>query len=325
MKVPEWVNIAGAGWGTYNSAKRKDLRNEKSSEGQQGDAAAASDDEFASLCSDGLVKKRDSYAPKSGDGKSSEKTQQQRNGALLAFTRTWDLELLKRRNGLSSQPDGEPKKASGEKSGDSNATGKASPASNNDKETSGSSIIKRFQEASSFSYDHSVRVGTLAGDLARKMESAARRFPEGTLSKFYNDLGKFHDIGKYSIPYEILEKPGGLTPEETKLVRNHPIVGEGMLKGNEEFRNLLPAVRHHHERWDGNGYPDKLKGTNIPLEARIISIADSYDAMISDRPYRKGRSSSEAIDELKRCAGTQFDPRLVGLFSQMINEQSSAG
>jgi HD-GYP domain-containing protein (c-di-GMP phosphodiesterase class II) len=187
---------------------------------------------------------------------------------------------------------------------------------------SSESIIDRFKKSSNFSYEHSMRVGEMAGKLAQKLSPSlgGGKGAAGNVESYYTDLGKFHDIGKYSIPFEILEKPGRLTPDELNVVKGHPVVGENMLKQNSDFNDLLSAVRHHHERWDGAGYPDGLKGEQIPLEARIISVVDSYDAITSDRPYRKGTTPDKALAELKRCAGSQFDPAIVTMFSDMVNE-----
>jgi HD-GYP domain-containing protein (c-di-GMP phosphodiesterase class II) len=181
--------------------------------------------------------------------------------------------------------------------------------------------IERFKTSSVIYYEHSARVAALAGRLAdRTCPVGGTGVTRDEIVLFYHHLGQYHDIGKYAIPFEILEKPGRLTAEETKVVRIHPELGEQMLSQNEDFEPLLPAVRHHHERWDGRGYPDGLAGEAIPLEARIISIVDAYDAIISDRPYRKGSSPQKALEEIRRCAGTQFDPSLANHFLSMMLE-----
>jgi len=119
-----------------------------------------------------------------------------------------------------------------------------------------------------------------------------------------------HDIGKIGIRGSILCKPGALDEHECSEIRNHPSIG-GRIVRTLYGLNLEPMVRHHHERFDGKGYPSGLKGEAIPMEARIILIADTFDAMTSDRPYRRSRSTADALDELQCHAGTQFDPRLV--------------
>jgi len=133
-----------------------------------------------------------------------------------------------------------------------------------------------------------------------------------------------HDIGKVGIPDSILSKQGPLTDEEWEPVKVHPKLGVEILRHIIDLVNCLPAILHHHERYDGKGYPSGLKGNNIPLEGRILAVADAYDAMTSPRPYREQLSSQQAINELKRCAGTQFDPELVDVFSKLIESTPSA-
>ncbi len=120
-----------------------------------------------------------------------------------------------------------------------------------------------------------------------------------------------HDVGKLGIPMEILAKPGPLTPQEYEQVKRHPVAGARVLEMNPSLRLLIPIVRHHHEFFDGRGYPDGISGHQIPIEARIVSVADAVEAMASDRPYRKARSAQVIIDELNKCSGTQFDPQIV--------------
>jgi response regulator RpfG family c-di-GMP phosphodiesterase len=124
----------------------------------------------------------------------------------------------------------------------------------------------------------------------------------------------FHDVGKLAIPDAILNKPGPLTDEEYAQMKNHPQLGVQIV---ERISFLMPAatcILHHQERWDGKGYPHGLKGQMISVEGRILAVADAFDAMLTDRPYRRGRSEDEAVDELLRCSGTQFDPEVVDAF-----------
>ncbi len=123
-----------------------------------------------------------------------------------------------------------------------------------------------------------------------------------------------HDIGKIGIPLDALNKPQKLTKDEYELFKEHPDKGRRILEPIEFLREIVPAVYHHHEQYDGTGYPLGLKGEEIPLEARILAVADTYDAMTSDRAYRSALSHEIAIAELKRCAATQFDPRIVAVF-----------
>ena len=125
---------------------------------------------------------------------------------------------------------------------------------------------------------------------------------------------ELHDIGKIAVPDSVLHKPGPLTEGEWQIMREHPVVGERILAAVPALRTIGVLVRHSHESWDGAGYPDRLKGTDIPLGARIIAVCDAYDAMTAQRPYAPPRRAEQAIDELRRCAGTQFDPAVVDAF-----------
>ena len=122
---------------------------------------------------------------------------------------------------------------------------------------------------------------------------------------------ELHDIGKMAIPDAVLEKPGPLTDDEWVLIREHSIIGERMLSVSPALRDVAAIVRASHESYDGSGYLDNIVGQDIPLEARIIAATDAYGAMTSDRPYRSARTSETAVDELRRCAGRQFDPFVV--------------
>ena len=112
----------------------------------------------------------------------------------------------------------------------------------------------------------------------------------------------------------MLRKPGALTEDELGQIRTHPVAGARLIEGFEDFRPALPYVLHHHERWDGAGYPDRLAGEEIPIEARLLGVADAFDAMTSDRSYRPALSVEQALAELERCAGSQFDPELAETF-----------
>jgi diguanylate cyclase (GGDEF)-like protein len=127
-----------------------------------------------------------------------------------------------------------------------------------------------------------------------------------------------HDIGKVAIPDSIMVKAGPLDEAEWTFMRRHTIIGERMLAEAPALAHVAPLVRSSHEAWDGSGYPDGLAGDDIPLGARIIAVCDAYEAMISDRPYRRGVSPMQAIAELRRCAGRQFDPRVVTAFARAV-------
>jgi HD-GYP domain-containing protein (c-di-GMP phosphodiesterase class II) len=124
----------------------------------------------------------------------------------------------------------------------------------------------------------------------------------------------FHDIGKLAIDEDLLNKPGQLTPHEYAIIKRHPAFGARILTSFTSLPDVALLAYHHHERWDGEGYPDRLAGEAIPLGARVIAIADAFDAMTSHRSYQVRRGPQEALEELERCAGTQFDPQLVQLF-----------
>ena len=142
------------------------------------------------------------------------------------------------------------------------------------------------------------------------------------------DLGKLallavlHDIGKIAIPHAILLKPGKLTDEEWEIMKSHTEKGYRIASVSKELQPIAEYILHHHERWDGNGYPDKLKGEEIPLLSRIITVVDSHDVMVHDRPYHKAMSEEQATEELLRCSGTQFDPHLVTIFLKVINNEA---
>jgi diguanylate cyclase (GGDEF)-like protein len=132
--------------------------------------------------------------------------------------------------------------------------------------------------------------------------------------------GWLHDVGKIGVPDAILTKPGRLTEEEWAIIRTHPAVGDELLRNFPELSLACAAVRHHHERYDGAGYPDGLAGNEIPLEARIVAAVDAYSAMTSDRPYQKACAQDEAFAELRRCAGTHFDPGVVEALIDVLTE-----
>jgi len=129
-----------------------------------------------------------------------------------------------------------------------------------------------------------------------------------------------HDIGKIGIPDIVLKKKTKLTDEEYAIIKSHPETGASILKYIKSFKNLVPAVYHHHEQFNGEGYPDGVKGAAIPLHARIIAIADTFDAMTSSRSYRNALSLRTALSELERNRGIQFDPDITDIFLEILNE-----
>jgi HD-GYP domain-containing protein (c-di-GMP phosphodiesterase class II) len=155
---------------------------------------------------------------------------------------------------------------------------------------------------------HGARVSALAEAVAERLGWDERRLQLLRLG------GRLHDVGKLAISLQVLRKPGPLDEVELRIVRTHPLVGARLVGAAGSMRATLPYVLYHHERWDGGGYPTGRAGTDIPVEARLLAVADAYDAMTSVRPYRLPISGDRALEELDRCAGTQFDPELVRVF-----------
>src|SRR6266404_169139 len=163
-------------------------------------------------------------------------------------------------------------------------------------------------------HDHVLRVQIYAAGVARALGCA----PDQIEALKAGAL--LHDIGKIAVPDHILNKPGKLTAAEFEKMKMHPIAGAQILSRVEFPYPIVPVVRHHHERWDGNGYPDGLRGEDIPLTARILSVVDCFDAVREDRQYRKGMTREEAIDVIIRGSGIQYDPRVVGTFISYLPE-----
>jgi len=209
---------------------------------------------------------------------------------------------------------------------------------------------------SNFTYEHSQRVMEWSASLAQELGLDPGEVAEIKRGAFFRDIGKtgvffaevgdeekdsiteflgaqkhalkecgeLHDIGKLQIPKEIVHKTSRLTDEEYEIMKQHPVIGEAILKPIKSLQHILPAVRHHHEKWDGTGYPDSLKGESIPISARIVSLVDSFDAMIEDRPYRKAMPIDQAVNELRKNAGIQFDPLIVRKFLSILESEGIA-
>ena len=131
---------------------------------------------------------------------------------------------------------------------------------------------------------------------------------------------QLHDIGKIGVPDAVLQKPARLTDEERTIMELHPVIGCEILQTVRFLQPTLPFIRYHHERWDGKGYPDGIQGTEIPLGARVIAVADTFDAMTSDRPYRKGMSTVRAYDAIKEGRGTQFDAAVAEVMLAVLRD-----
>ena len=166
--------------------------------------------------------------------------------------------------------------------------------------------------------DHSGRVAVFARATADKMGLAHDQLTAIEMAAY------LHDIGKIGISEQILRKPGPLNEEEMSTMRHHPLIGANILRPVTFPWSIAPVVRHHHEHFDGSGYPAGLRGEEIPLLARILSVADAYEAMTADRPYRDRTLVDDAIAELHRCAGTDFDPRVVDAIVEVLTEMDAA-
>ena len=173
------------------------------------------------------------------------------------------------------------------------------------------SLARAVDARNAYTGSHSQRVAELAARVARRMD-----LPEDQI-ELTRLAASLHDLGKLAIPEELLRKPGPLTEPERMILERHPQIGFRMLE-SLGVDTVADWVLHHHERWDGSGYPDGLPGDQIPLGARIIFVADAYDAMTSECVYRRRVSPQEAVEELERCAGTQFDPAIVSAFAEEL-------
>lgn len=175
-------------------------------------------------------------------------------------------------------------------------------------------IVKKVEEKDRYTYQHSSRVAEHAVRTAKKLGVSAELLNRLTESSY------LHDIGKVHIPEEILNKPGKLTKEEFDIVKRHPEDGAKMLEGTM-YESLIPILEQHHERLDGTGYPRGLKADEILLEAKIIAVSDTFDAMTEDRAYRNAFTAEYAMDEIKRLSGTHYDPQVVEAFEQVLREE----
>ncbi|MFH2103032.1 MAG: GAF domain-containing protein [Chloroflexota bacterium] len=168
-----------------------------------------------------------------------------------------------------------------------------------------------------YTHGHSEGVTRLAVQLARQLGW------NGADLEAIEFAALLHDIGKIAVPDAILRKTEPLTAEDWDIIRRHPYFSAKIVEPMESLQRIVPWIYHHHERWDGNGYPDGLKGEDIPLGARIIVIADAFDAMATDRPYRKGLFKTKALAEIKLCSGSQFDPQLAKTFLKLITKKKT--
>jgi putative nucleotidyltransferase with HDIG domain len=177
-------------------------------------------------------------------------------------------------------------------------------------------LVRTIQAKDQYTSGHSTRVSRYALLIADKLGLSTKEKHQLYLASM------LHDIGKIGVPDELLHRPGKLSDEEMERVRSHVQLGASMIEMLGEMHPIVPLIRHHHECWDGTGYPDGMKGEEIPRISRIIAVADMYDAMTSDRPYRSRRTHQEAVDEIKRTTGTKLDPRVAEVFLQVLKDIS---
>jgi len=178
------------------------------------------------------------------------------------------------------------------------------------------SLVAALEARDAYTASHTERVKGLALLIADKMGLSQKE--KETLAQ----AAELHDLGKVAIPDGILLKPGGLNDAEWDIMRSHPIRSVEMIEGLDFLRDVIPIIRAHHERYDGAGYPDGLKGEEIPPLARILSVADAYDALTSDRPYRAGFSREKAMEILRENAGTQWDAKVVDTLLASLSESA---
>lgn len=169
-------------------------------------------------------------------------------------------------------------------------------------------VITTLDIRDPYTFEHSYRVAGLAEILAEKMKLSS------TAKELVHYSAHLHDIGKIGIPDEVLNKAGKLTNKEIAQIQSHSSIGSMILSKNSELRGIAKIVRHHHERWDGTGYPDGLSKEEIPIESRIIGLVDAFDAITSDRPYREKKSHEWALKEIREHSGCQFCPKCVEAF-----------
>jgi putative nucleotidyltransferase with HDIG domain len=178
-------------------------------------------------------------------------------------------------------------------------------------------LTNALEAKDNYTFGHSSEVATISMDVAREL-----KLPQDELFKL-NVASILHDVGKIGIPDQVLNKPDKLTSDEYDLIKLHPSIGAKIIASIPSPAEIATIIRHHHARWDGTGYPDSLEGNGIPLGSRIIAVADCYQAIISDRPYRKGRSHEEAVEEIRRCSGSQFDPFIVEAFLRVYGNKTA--
>jgi len=185
-----------------------------------------------------------------------------------------------------------------------------------ERESISNSIVAALEQAlyekSHETADHTGRIKELALKLGRQVKLTSSQLDDLLL------LASLHDIGKVAIPEKILMKKGKLTEKEREIIKRHPVVGFNIAIASTQIAHIAKSILACHENWDGSGYPNGLKGESIPINSRIVFIADAYEVMTSGRIYKEPVGKNDAIDELKRCSGTQFDPKIVKEFVEIL-------
>ena len=175
-------------------------------------------------------------------------------------------------------------------------------------------LLQSIEKRDPYMANHTKRVVAICEILAHYLDLSAEQKQNLKIAAL------LHDIGKIGIERKILLKEDKLTDEEYKKIQKHPLIGVEIIGQGEHLKDVIPGMCYHHERTDGNGYPEGLKDKSIPLSAKIIAVADAYDAMTTNRPYQRALNSREAIDELQRCTGIQFDEQVVTAFIQAYDK-----
>jgi len=176
-------------------------------------------------------------------------------------------------------------------------------------------LVQALEAKDAYTSGHSERVGKLVVAMGEEIKMSEEKIQS------LKYAAVLHDVGKIGVSEIILNKEGELLDSEWEAIRSHPVIGQTIIKGIKFMFDIGEVVCHHHEHYDGKGYPDGIKGIEIPLESRIIAVADTYDAMTSDRSYRTGSTHDEAIAEIKKVSGSQLDPELVEIFCKVVTSE----
>jgi putative nucleotidyltransferase with HDIG domain len=177
-------------------------------------------------------------------------------------------------------------------------------------------LMRAMEARDKYTEGHSQRVAELVKEIAKEL-----KYNDWTIDKL-NIASLLHDVGKIGIDDCILNKPGKLTDEEYDIIKSHPEIGYGILKDVKNLKDIIHIVKHHHERYDGKGYPDGMSGDELNLDVYIVQLADCVDAMTTDRPYRKALTLEQVISELENNSGTQFHPKVVDAYLNLLKKQN---